>query len=171
MRALVETSLRWSAIAGDAAATDRLGRALGSSSPDGGTLLLDGPLGVGKTTLAQGIARGCGVEQPVTSPTYNLVLHYQGLRPFTHVDLYRLEDASDLMTLDLDDILSADGVTCIEWPALVRSAIPPPFAEITIERAPSPEAPEGRRIRGRCLGEGWQAARAALESAGAVIAP
>ena len=171
MRALLETSLRWSAIAGDAAVTDRLGRALGSASPDGAALLLDGPLGVGKTTLAQGIARGCGVERPVASPTYNLVLHYQGRRPFTHVDLYRLEDASDLMTLDLDEFLSGEGVTCIEWPALIRSAVRPPFTEITIERAPSPEAPEGRRLRGLCLGEGWLAARAALESAGAVIAP
>jgi tRNA threonylcarbamoyladenosine biosynthesis protein TsaE len=168
VRAAAETALRWSALPPDAAATDRLGGALGSAAPEGAVLLLSGPLGAGKTTLAQGVARGCGVEEPVTSPTYNLVLHYRGRRPFTHVDLYRLADEAALATLDLDEILSGAGVTCIEWPALVRPAVLPPFAEIAIEPAPGAAAPEGRRLAGRLVGPGWDAALDALVRAGAV---
>jgi tRNA threonylcarbamoyladenosine biosynthesis protein TsaE len=169
VRAPAESVLRWSAIASDAAATGGLGRALGRAAPDGATILLDGPLGAGKTTLAQGVARGCGVEVPVASPTYTLVLHYHGRRPFTHVDLYRLADSAALATLDLDEILGGDGVTCIEWPALVRSAVVPPWAEIAIERAASAEHPERRHITGRCVGEGWRGALDALHAAGARI--
>jgi len=157
----------WSAVADDAAAMDRLGRALGSHAPEGAVLLLEGPLGAGKTTLAQGVARGCGVEAPVASPTYNLVLHYSGRRPFTHVDLYRLEGADDLATLDLDEIAGGEGVTCVEWPALVRAEVRPPWSEIEIRRAPLASAPQRRHVAARWAGPGWERAAAALAEAGA----
>lgn len=157
-------TIRWSAPADDAAAMDRLGRALGSGAPEGAVLLLEGPLGAGKTTLAQGVARGCGVEGPVASPTYNLVLHHAGRRPFTHVDLYRLDGAAALGTLDLDEILGDEGVTCVEWPGLL-GAVREPYAEIAIEPAPSPGAPERRRVTGAFAGRGWEAAAAALAEA------
>ena len=168
MKVPAESALRWWGIAPDAAATERLGRALGRAAPDRATILLDGPLGAGTTTLAQGVARGCGVDVPVASPTYNLVLHYHGRRPFTHVDLYRLADSAALATLDLDEILGGEGVTCIEWPALVRSAVVPPYVEITIERAVSAELSD-RRIAGRCVGDGWRKALDELHAAGARI--
>ena len=90
---------RWSARSRDANETASIGAALGRSAPNGAVILLEGPLGAGKTTFAQGVAAGCGVREPVTSPTYNLVLHYRGDRPFTHVDLFRLSDARELATL------------------------------------------------------------------------
>lgn len=150
----------WSARSCGPRETAAIGAALGRLAPDGAVLLLEGPLGAGKTTLAQGVGAGCGVGDPVTSPTYNLILHYRGARPFTHVDLYRLEDESQLASLDPDEILGGDGVTCVEWPALVERHVEPPWARVTIAPEAGPDAP--RRIEIELRGEGWERARSAL---------
>lgn len=157
--------IRWRVRAPETAATIGLGRRFGETAPDGAVLLLEGALGAGKTTFAQGVGTGCGVRDPIASPTYNLVLHYAGERPFTHVDLYRLDGPSELETLDLDEVLSSDGVTCIEWPTLVRDRTTPPRAVIALSRDPD----GGRWIEGALEGEGWDATIAALEEAGAEI--
>lgn len=157
--------IRWRARAPGAAATRAFGEALGRTAPAGAVLLLDGPLGVGKTTLAQGVAAGCGVTGPVASPTYNLVLHHEGVRPFTHVDLYRLEDADALATLDLDEILDGSGVTCVEWPGLVRERVAPPWGAIRL----TPEGDGARGLDGELAGPGWDGAAAALRVLGAEV--
>ncbi|HUP18833.1 MAG TPA: tRNA (adenosine(37)-N6)-threonylcarbamoyltransferase complex ATPase subunit type 1 TsaE [Gemmatimonadota bacterium] len=159
--------IRWRARAAGAAATRAIGRALGAAAPDGAVLLLEGPLGVGKTTLAQGVAEGCGVREPVTSPTYNLVLHYDGARPFTHVDLYRLADAAALETLDPAEILDGPGVTCVEWPDLIRDRVAAPWGRIRIE----PDGDDARRLAGELAGPGWEPARAVLAGTGAEVEP
>lgn len=168
-RARTPRERTWSATAADAVSTVELGRILGEAAPDSAVILLEGPLGAGKTTLAQGVALGCGVQEPVTSPTYNLVLHYRGRRLFTHVDLYRLAEPADLTTLDVDEIAAADGVTCIEWPGLVRGEVAPPYAEIVIERVVATSGLEHRRLSGRFVGSGWSPALEALSSAGAEV--
>jgi tRNA threonylcarbamoyl adenosine modification protein YjeE len=144
-----------------------MGEVLGRTAPDGALILLEGPLGAGKTTLAQGVGAGCGVKELVTSPTYNLILHYSGDRPFTHVDLYRLEDGTDLETLDLDEILGGVGVTCVEWPELLREAgvREVPLARVRISLESGPAGP--RRISGELAGEGWMPALEALTEFGA----
>jgi tRNA threonylcarbamoyladenosine biosynthesis protein TsaE len=157
---------KWTATAPDAEATAELGRIVGATAPEGAVVLLAGPLGAGKTTFAQGVARGCGVVIPVSSPTYNLVLHYAGRRPFIHVDLYRLETAGDLATLDLDEIVAGQGVTCVEWPELLRAHVAPPSAEVTLEHLAPTEA---RRLRGRFAGPGWERTLDALADRGAVL--
>jgi tRNA threonylcarbamoyladenosine biosynthesis protein TsaE len=158
----------WSARTPDARSTAELGRVFGAQAPDGAVLLLEGSLGAGKTTLAQGVARGCGVAEPVTSPTYNLILHYGGRRPFTHVDLYRLTDRADLANLDLDEITAAGGVTCIEWPGLAMEMgiVAEPWAEISIDRLPGEGSPDERRLAGRLVGGEWEDLAAALEALG-----
>ncbi|HUP01236.1 MAG TPA: tRNA (adenosine(37)-N6)-threonylcarbamoyltransferase complex ATPase subunit type 1 TsaE [Gemmatimonadota bacterium] len=138
----------------DAAAMRALGRAFGEAAPSGAVLLLEGPLGAGKTTFAQGVGEGCGVGEPVTSPTYNLVLHYRGRRPFTHVDLYRLADPADLETLDLNEILETGGITCIEWPKLIENRVRPPCARLRIDSGPV--GADRRGVEIRCRGEGWE---------------
>lgn len=157
-------TVRWSARSRDARETAAIGEALGRAAPDGALILLEGPLGAGKTTFAQGVGAGCGVREPVTSPTYNLILRYAGDRPFTHVDLYRLEDASELETLDLDAILGGSGVTCVEWPELLGDAHAAPWARVRIEPESGHAGP--RRIRCEFAGEQWEAAIAALAGHG-----
>ncbi|MDX1624390.1 MAG: tRNA (adenosine(37)-N6)-threonylcarbamoyltransferase complex ATPase subunit type 1 TsaE [Gemmatimonadota bacterium] len=160
---------RWEIEAPDPEATRSIGAAIGGTAPEGAVLLLEGPLGAGKTTFAQGVGSGCGVSEPVASPTYNLILHYRGERPFTHVDLYRLEDAAGLETLDLDEILAAEGVTCVEWPELLRSSVGEPRAEIRFGFADEDD-PEGpRRIEGTLHGGGWGESLASLRGLGARI--
>ncbi|HYO47614.1 MAG TPA: tRNA (adenosine(37)-N6)-threonylcarbamoyltransferase complex ATPase subunit type 1 TsaE [Gemmatimonadota bacterium] len=156
---------RWSARSRCAEETAAIGEALGRAAPDGAVILLEGPLGAGKTTLAQGVGAGCGVRDPVTSPTYNLILHYAGDRPFTHVDLYRLEDQTELETLDLEEMLGGSGVTCVEWPELLRGEQEIPWARLRISLESGPIGP--RRVFGELAGVGWEAALAALAERGA----
>ena len=142
----------------DPGSTRAIGEILGATAPDGAVVLLVGPLGAGKTTFAQGVGRGCGVEGPIASPTYNLILHHAGERPFTHVDLYRLDSVEDLETLDVDEIVSGDGVTCVEWPDKIAPRVAPPFARVELE----PLDMSARNVRIRLTGEGWEATRRAL---------
>lgn len=100
----------------DAAATVALGRALGARAFDGAVLLLDGDLGAGKTTLAQGLAAALGVEGVVASPTFVLIAEYPEARiPLRHADLYRLESEREARALGLEERVGEEGVWVIEW--------------------------------------------------------
>lgn len=81
------------------------------------TVLLTGSLGMGKTTLARGIAEGAGLEDTaqVSSPSFTLVNRYEGRIPIFHVDLYRLQGERDLHTVGLEDFLGRVGITVVEW--------------------------------------------------------
>jgi len=91
------------------------GAALAALLVPGDVLLLSGDLGAGKTQLTKGIARGLGVAEPVTSPTFNILLVHEGRIPLYHLDLYRLEHAFELEDLDYYATLEGDGVAVVEW--------------------------------------------------------
>lgn len=107
-----------------AEATRALGVALGPLLEAGDVLLLSGDLGAGKTQLTKGIAQGLGVGEPVTSPTFNILLVHEGRIPLYHFDLYRLERASELEDLDYFGTLEADGVSVVEWGDRFEAARP-----------------------------------------------
>jgi tRNA threonylcarbamoyladenosine biosynthesis protein TsaE len=96
-------------------ATRAIGERIGAALAPGTVVLLRGPLGAGKTVLAKGIARGLGVEDEIISPTYTIVADYPGRIPLAHVDLYRVEGATQIAGLGLDDLLAGPGVTVVEW--------------------------------------------------------
>ncbi|MGQ0764104.1 MAG: tRNA (adenosine(37)-N6)-threonylcarbamoyltransferase complex ATPase subunit type 1 TsaE [Gemmatimonadota bacterium] len=99
----------------------RWGEELGARLDPPAVITLEGDLGAGKTTMVQAIARGAGVVEPVTSPTYALVHRYEGRAgPFYHLDLFRLEDEAHLTALSLDDLLSVRSIVAIEWPQLAE---------------------------------------------------
>jgi len=95
--------------------TRALGRALARVLRAGDLVVLAGPLGAGKTVLAQGIGLGLGVSGAVTSPTFVLArVHRGGRLPLVHVDAYRLGSVEEVDDLDLDADLP-DSVTVVEW--------------------------------------------------------
>lgn len=124
------------------AQTRKLGEALGSLLEPGHVVLLSGDLGAGKTTFSQGVAKGLGVAQDVTSPTYTLVAEYDGRIPLVHIDLYRLgEDAQAVWQAGVGDYLEGDAAVLIEWPAVIAQDIPDALS-IRIEPAPMPRLDE-----------------------------
>jgi tRNA threonylcarbamoyladenosine biosynthesis protein TsaE len=91
------------------------GQSLGKLLQAGDVLILDGPLGAGKTTLTKGLALGLGVTEPITSPTFVISHVHQGARAsLVHVDAYRLGSHIEFDDLDLDADLDAS-VTVVEW--------------------------------------------------------
>ena len=95
-----------------------LGMRIGAGLSSGEIILLDGPLGAGKTVLVKGIARGLGIdEEEVTSPSFTLVNPHPGRLMLYHIDLYRLDEgASAAHAVDLDEILTDEkAVVVIEW--------------------------------------------------------
>lgn len=98
---------------------------------------LSGELGSGKTTLAQSICAGYGVAEPVTSPTYSLVHRYDGEgSPVYHVDLYRLDNESQLTNIGWDDILAERAVVIVEWPERAGDRMPDGHLHIDLEYLP-----------------------------------
>lgn len=112
-------------------ATVALGREIGRRLSPGTVVLLEGPLGAGKTAFARGLAEGLGCDgEDVSSPTFTVVQEYRGDVRFEHVDLYRLTPV-EVDDLALDDLLE-DSVTAVEWPDRWRD--PPANAlRVTLE--------------------------------------
>jgi tRNA threonylcarbamoyladenosine biosynthesis protein TsaE len=102
---------------------------------------LTGDLGAGKTTLAKGFVRGCGITDAVHSPTYALLEPYEG-QAFTvlHLDLYRLRDPSELEALGLRDWAQRGNAWLVEWPERGAGKLPP--ADLTITLSVGEEAHE-----------------------------
>lgn len=112
--------------------TYQLGETIGELLKSGQIILLSGDLGAGKTILTQGIAAGLGVDDDITSPTYNLINEYEGELELFHMDLYRLEQEEDLYDLGFEEYLERDGIIVIEWPDLAYAMLPPDFLYIKI---------------------------------------
>ncbi len=109
--------------------TRRLAAALAGELTAGDLLLLVGALGTGKTTFTQGLARGLGVTDPVTSPTFTLVRAYPcaagAASTLLHADLYRLDRLSDVVDLGLAEMVEDDSVAVVEWGDVAASVFGP----------------------------------------------
>ena len=98
---------------------------------------MTGDLGAGKTTLAQAICAGYGVTEPVTSPTYSLVHRYDAPgSAVVHIDLYRLDNESQLGNLGWDEILSEDALVIVEWPERAGDRMPADHLHIDLQYVP-----------------------------------
>ncbi len=134
----------WELVSDSEEETLALGRRLGEVCSGGEILLLDGPLGAGKTRLANGLAQGLGIMQPVISPTYVILRSYTGSRALTlhHFDFYRLGGDNDLDTVGVEDCLDDDSVVLAEWPGRCPGA----FDEFTLALQIDPIGENERRI-------------------------
>lgn len=113
------------------AQTQRLGAKLGSLVAPGDVILLEGPLGSGKTMLTQGIAEGLGITDYITSPSFTLINEYRlrdsgGRLPLYHIDLYRLGDAAkEGVAMGMEEYIYGDGLCVIEWADRAPDLTPP----------------------------------------------
>jgi len=123
--------------------TRRLGRRLGELLGPDDVVLLSGPLGSGKTRLAQGIALGLGIEDPVTSPTFALVHEYSGRMRLYHLDFYRMERPDEILHLGFEEYFYGGGVTVAEWPEQVVGL---PCEHLLVRCKPISETKRGLRF-------------------------
>ena len=114
--------------------TELIGEEIGKNAKAGDIYCINGGLGVGKTYLSKGIAKGLGVKDVITSPTFTIVNEYEGRLPLYHFDVYRLEGEDDLYAIGADEYFFSGGVCIIEWAELVRDAIPKGAVGIEIFR-------------------------------------
>ena len=104
--------------------TEQLGQRLGQRLKPGAVIAYSGDLGAGKTAFTRGLARGLGIEDPITSPTYTIVNEYTGGRlPLFHFDMYRLGSSDELFDIGWEDYLQRGGVCAVEWSENVADAM------------------------------------------------
>lgn len=143
-------------------ATRAVAAALAEKLVPGDLVLLVGDLGAGKTAFVQGLAKGLGVDEPVTSPTFTIVQQYEGRLRLAHVDVYRLDRVQDLYDLGFDEMIDGGGVTVVEWGDLVAQAIP---TEHLLVRIDPGEADNERVLELSYHGARWRGRRDDLEQA------
>lgn len=149
--------------------TQRLGEALGQMLEPGDLLLLQGPIGAGKTTFTQGLARGMGLAARVTSPSFTLANVYESEEanrpPLYHLDLWRIKNPIEALGIGLDEYLSGSGACVIEWPDVAETVLPGEYLRIRftlrgderqIELCPEGARPTEllRRLRNRLGAQG-----------------
>ena len=106
---------------------------LGREAHPGQVIALTGDLGAGKTTLTKAIARGLGISETVTSPTFTIVKEYRsGRLPLFHFDVYRIGDVEEMYELGYEEYFFGDGVCVIEWADLIEELIPEDALKISI---------------------------------------
>ncbi len=116
------------------AETRALGEMLARKLRPGDVLLFWGDLGAGKSEMTRGIARGLGVTETVTSPSFTILNVYEsGRMPLYHFDWYRLQSSEELWEMGMEEYLGGDGAAVVEWPSQCPEAIPETRLDITIK--------------------------------------
>lgn len=115
--------------------TFEIGRQLALAAKKGDIFALSGDLGVGKTVFAKGFAKGLGINENISSPTFTFVLVYDcGRMPLYHFDMYRIADYEELEEIGYEDYFFGDGVCLVEWPSRVEELLPEHTVTVTIEK-------------------------------------
>ena len=112
-----------------------IGQKLGRLLNSGDIIVLSGDLGAGKTTLTKGIAKGLGITDYITSPTFTIVNEYDsGRLKLNHFDVYRVSDPDEIYAIGFDDYIFSDAVSIIEWANYIEEILPKDFLHIYIEK-------------------------------------
>lgn len=112
--------------------TESFAREYAKTLKGGDVVLLDGDMGAGKTVFSKGVAKGLGIEEEVTSPTYAYMNDYDG-RLF-HYDCYRIESVAQAENLGLADYFDMGGICLIEWSQNIAELLPPDCKRVTITK-------------------------------------
>ena len=116
--------------------TEDIGARLAEQLEPGAVVAFTGDLGAGKTAFTRGLARGLGIPDRITSPTFTIVNEYEGAIPLFHFDMYRLNSSEDLFDIGWEDYLSRGGVCAVEWSEQVADALPEDAVTVTLSRHP-----------------------------------
>ena len=115
--------------------TTNIGFQLGKLLNSGDIICLTGDLGTGKTHITKGIAGGLGINDTITSPTFNIVNEYDsGRLKLNHFDVYRVSDPDEIYAIGFDDYIFSDAVSIIEWANYIEEILPKDFLHIYIEK-------------------------------------
>jgi len=118
--------------------TFEIGRKIGENARAGSLYTLIGDLGVGKTVFTQGVAKGLGILEPVSSPTFTILQTYnEGRLSFYHFDVYRIADIEEMDEIGYEDCFFGDGLCFVEWANLIEEILPKHYTEIKIEKDPA----------------------------------
>jgi len=123
--------------------TEEFGRSLAEKLEAGDVLALIGDLGTGKTTLTKSIAKGLGIEEMITSPTFTIVSEYfSGRLPLFHFDVYRLSGEDEAFEAGLEEYFDRGGICVIEWADIIGGLLPENTKYIFLEYGKA----EGERV-------------------------
>lgn len=115
--------------------TTNLGFKLGKLLNPSDIICLTGDLGTGKTHITKGIAKGLGITDTITSPTFNIVNQYEsGRLKLNHFDVYRVSDPDEIYAIGFDDYIFSDAVSIIEWANYIEEILPEEFLHIHISK-------------------------------------
>lgn len=115
--------------------TTQLGIKLGRLLKAGDIVCLTGDLGTGKTHITKGIAKGLGITDNITSPTFTIVNEYEGTKlKLNHFDVYRVSDPDEIYAIGFDDYIFSDAVSIIEWANYIEEILPQDLLHIKIEK-------------------------------------
>ena len=120
-------------ISGSAEETKRIAAEFAAELKASDTVCMRGDLGAGKTAFVQGLAKGLGIGEYITSPTFTIVNVYEsGRLKLYHFDVYRIEEPEEMYEIGYDEYIGGDGVCVIEWPQLIEEILPDNRYEIEI---------------------------------------
>ena len=125
------------------AETVALGEKMAAVLPAGSLVAFTGGLGAGKTAFCEGLAKGLGCLDPVSSPTFAIMNEYRGEVPLFHFDLYRIGDPEELDGIGFEEFFEKPGVMLIEWSERVQQLLPPHTIVVTLQ---NPGYDDTRRI-------------------------
>ena len=114
--------------------TEKIGYDTAIKALPGQVYCLSGDLGVGKTVFTRGFARGLGIDEHITSPTFSIINEYEGRLPLYHFDVYRVADPEEMDYIGCDEYFFGNGVCLIEWAELIEDIIPENAVWIKIEK-------------------------------------
>ncbi len=115
--------------------TRRLAEEMAQKCQAGELYTLIGDLGVGKTVFTQGFAKGLGITEHVSSPTFTIVQIYEeGRLPFYHFDVYRIGDVDEMEEIGYEDCFYGEGVCLVEWANLIEEILPENYTRVSIEK-------------------------------------
>jgi tRNA threonylcarbamoyladenosine biosynthesis protein TsaE len=141
------------------AATQEVGEALATLVEPGDLVLLSGEMGAGKTAFTQGLGRGLGVTERITSPTFTIAHQYAGRLTVHHLDVYRLEHLNEALDVGLSEILDEGSLVVIEWGDAIEPVLPHDYLEVRLSFG---VGDDDRDLRFRPVGPRWTARARAL---------